>query len=96
MAMPMANNAGSGPRMCMPKMAAFMSNRSVCWTASMLNDGAHLPTMISTELAGLARSRSHVRQPCSRKNANATSPLKKNANITVRPGTACSAPLAPA
>ena len=51
--------------------------------------------MISTELAALARNRSHVSQPCSRKKPNPAKEAVKAANITAMPGTACSAPFAP-
>ncbi len=66
------------------------------WVAAIANVGMVLPTMISTDVAALARRRSHVFQPCSLKKAKPAYEAENAANITAIPGTACSAPLAPA
>ena len=51
-------------------------------TITIATRGRDLPTTISDEVAELARTRSHVRNACSEKNANVTSDTTKNAFIT--------------
>ena len=56
--------------------------------------GSALPTMISADVAALARSRSHVFHPYSAKKAKLVMLTMKKPFTTAWPGTTCSEPLA--
>ena len=63
-------------------------------TITIAMRGIALPSTISGDVAGLDRTRSHVLNAYSEKNANVVSDTMKNAFITAWPGTTCSAPFA--
>src|SRR6266508_888272 len=71
-------------------------NSTESWTNVTPTVGSTLPTMMSTELAGVARSRSQVPQPWSRKKLNPAYPTPNAAKPTAIAGTANSDPFAPA
>ena len=87
-------SASTSPRMWRPNTTTPAARMTTNCATAMTTRGSPLPTTISNDVAGLARSRSHVPHPYSEKNANVMSDTTKNALIAACPGTTCSAPFA--
>ena len=80
--------------MCSPKSTTPAPRITTNCATPIATRGSALPTTISSDVAGLARSRSQVAHACSAKNENVISDTRKNALIAAWPGTTCSAPFA--
>src|SRR6266508_1573827 len=75
-----------------PNSGPPITNRAPSWTTVTATFGMTFPAIRSTDVIGVARSRSHVPQPWSRKNVN---PAQETPNATAIPGMANSDPFAP-
>ena len=70
-------------------------NNTPCWAPTSSAGTASLPLSSPRPDTPAARSRGHVRQPCSRKIAKPTTAMANDANTHAMPGTVCDEPATP-
>ncbi len=76
----------------MPSTRSPITNSRIICSVITTNEGSSLPRITSV-VEAIICMRSHVPHACSAKKVRPTNTSQKNANITVNPGTTCSAPL---
>ena len=84
--------ASQAPLTLKPRNATPKPNSTTCWSTSSPAGTTSLPASSAGPRTPAARSRGHVRQPCSRKIAKPTIAIEKKPNRHAMPGTVCIEP----